>query len=64
MYEVRQNEMTEKYASDKGKNKNPQKQLNEEEIGNLPEREYKIMVVRMIQHLSKMNGYRVHRLRS
>ena len=31
----------------------PEKQLNEEEIGNLPEKEFRIMVVKMIQDLGK-----------
>lgn len=37
---LRQNEIAEKYVSHKGTEflKNPQKQLNEEEIGNLPEK--------------------------
>jgi len=33
--------------------KSPEKQLNEEEIGNLPEKEFRIMVVKMIQDLGK-----------
>ena len=36
--------MTDKYVSDKGKYKNLQKQLNEEEIGNQPEKEFRIMI--------------------
>ena len=31
----------------------PEKQLNEVEIGNLPEKEFRIMVVKMIQDLGK-----------
>ena len=31
----------------------PEKQLNEVEIGNLPEKEFRIMIVNMIQVLSK-----------
>ena len=31
--------------------KNPQDQINEEEIGNLPEKEFRIMIVKMIQNL-------------
>ena len=33
--------------------KSPEKQLNEEEIGNLPEKEFRIMVVKMIQDLGQ-----------
>ena len=29
--------------------KNPQEQLNEEEIGNLPEKEFRVMIVKMIK---------------
>ena len=37
----------------KGQDKIPEKQLNEVEIGNLPEKEFKIMIVKMIQGLRK-----------
>ena len=33
--------------------KSPEKQLNEEEIGSLQEKEFRIMVVKMIQDLGK-----------
>ena len=36
-----------------GQDKIPEKQLNEVEIGNLPEKEFKIMIVKMIQGLRK-----------
>ena len=32
---------------------NTQKQLNEEEIGNITEKEFRVMIVRMIQDLGK-----------
>ena len=32
---------------------NLQEQLNEEEIGNLPEKEFRVMIVKMIQGLGK-----------
>ena len=32
----------------KGQDKTPEKQLNEVEIGNLPEKELRIMIVKMI----------------
>ena len=35
----------------KRQGKNPQDQINEEEIGNLPEKELRVMVVKMIQDL-------------
>ena len=37
----------------KGQNKTPEKQLNEIEIGNLPEKEFKIMIVKMNQNVGK-----------
>ena len=33
--------------------KTPEKQLNEVEIGNLPEKEFRIMIMKMIQDLRK-----------
>ena len=37
----------------KEQDKTPEKQLNEMEIGNLPEREFRIMIVKMIQDFGK-----------
>ena len=37
----------------KGQDKTPEKQLNEVEIGNFPEKEFRIMIVKMIQDLGK-----------
>ena len=37
----------------KEQDKTPEKQLNVVEIGNLPEREHRIMIVKMIQDLGK-----------
>ena len=37
----------------KEQDKTPKKQLNEVEIGNLPEKEFRIMTVKMIQDLGK-----------
>ena len=37
----------------KEQGKNLQEQLNEEEIGNLPEKEFRVIMVRMIQNLGK-----------
>ena len=37
----------------KGQDKTPEKQLNEVEIGNLPEREVRIMIVKITHHLRK-----------
>ena len=35
----------------KEQGKNPQDQMNKEEIGNLPEKEFRVMIVKMIQNL-------------
>ena len=35
----------------KEQGKNPQDQINEEEVGNLPEKEFRLMIVKMIQNL-------------
>ena len=37
----------------KEQDKTPEKQLNEVEIGNLPEKEFRLMIVKMIQDLRK-----------
>ena len=37
----------------KEQDKTIEKQLNEVEIGNLPEKEFRIMIVKMIQHLKE-----------
>ena len=37
----------------KGQDKTPEKQLNEVEIGNLPEKEFRIKTVSLIQDLGK-----------
>ena len=43
--------MTEKYVADEGAKLTPPDQINEEEIGNLPEKEFRVMIVKMIQDL-------------
>ena len=37
----------------KGQDKTPEKQLNEVEIGNLPETEFRIVMLKMVQDLKK-----------
>ena len=37
----------------KEQDKTPEKQINEVEIGNLPEKEFRIMIVKIIQDLGK-----------
>ena len=38
----------------KGQDKAPEKQLNSVELGNLPEKEFRIMIVKTIQDLGKI----------
>ena len=40
----------------KEQDKNLQEQLNEEKIGNLPEKEFRVMIVKMIQSHKKNGG--------
>ena len=47
----------------KGKDKIPEKQLNELEIGNLPEKEFRIMIVKMTQDLGKECRQRLRRFK-
>ena len=45
----------------KEQNKTPEKQLNEVEIGNLPEKEFRKMIVKMIQDLGKRMEAKIER---
>ena len=47
------NENAEGYSQIKEQDKTPEKQLNVVEIGSLPEKEFRIMIVKMIQDLGK-----------
>ena len=42
--------------------KTPEKQLNEVEIGNLPEKEFRIMIVKMIQDLGKRTEAKIEKM--
>ena len=46
----------------KEQDKPPEKQLNEVEIGNLPEKEFKIMIVKMIQDLRKRMEAKIEKM--
>ena len=46
----------------KEKDKTPEKQLNEVEIGNLPEKEFRIMIVKMIQDLRKTMEAKINKV--
>jgi len=42
--------------------KNPPNQTKEEEIRNIPEKEFRIMIVKMIQNLESKMGLQINRL--
>ena len=46
----------------KGQDKIPEKQLNEVEKGNLPKKEFSIMIVKMIQDLGKRMEAKVEKM--
>ena len=46
----------------KEQDKTPEKQLNETEIGNIPEREFRIMIVKMIQDLRKRMEAKIEKM--
>ena len=46
----------------KKQDKTPEKQLNEVEIGNLPEKEFRIMIVKMIQDLGKRMESKIEKM--
>ena len=47
----------------KEQDKMPEKKLNEVETGNLPEKEFRIMIVKMIQDLGKRIEWRKYKER-
>ena len=48
---MKQNEKTEKHTANEGARQHPPDQKNEEEIGSLPGKEFRVMIVKMIQNL-------------
>ena len=46
----------------KGQGKTPEKQLNEVKIGNLSEKEFRIMIVKMIQDLWKRMEAKIEKM--
>ena len=46
----------------KEQDKTPEKQLNEVEIGNLPENEFRIMIMKMIQDLRKRMEAKIEKM--
>ena len=46
----------------KGQGKTPEKQLNEVKIGNLSEKEFRIMIVKLIQDLGKRMEAKIEKI--
>ena len=46
----------------KEQDKTPEKLLNELEVGNLPEKEFRIMIAKMIQDLGKRMAARIEKM--
>ena len=46
----------------KGQDKTPEKQLNEVEIGNLTQKKFKIMIVKVIQDLGKRMEVKIEKM--
>ena len=46
----------------KEQDKTPEKQLNEVEIGNLPEKDFRLMIVKMIQDLGKRMEAKIEKM--
>jgi len=49
--------MAEEYVPDEGQDKTPEEELSEVEISNQPEKEFRVMIVNMIQDPRKRMGF-------
>ena len=58
----KQNEKAEKYSAGKGTGKCSPNQTKEEGIGSLPEKESRIMIIKMIQNLENKMELQINRL--
>ena len=58
----KQDEKAEKYQACKEQDKCPPSQTKEEEIGNLPDKEFQIMIVKMIQNLENKMELQINSL--
>ena len=54
--------MAEKYSAGREHDKGPQNQRKEEEIGSVPEKEFRIMIVKMTQNLENKMNLQINRL--
>ena len=46
----------------KGQDKTPEKQLNEVDIGNLPQKEFRIMIVKVTQDIGKRMEAKIEKM--
>ena len=51
MLKTKSNEKAEKYYTNEEQTRNTEVQINEEEMGKLPEKEFRIMIAKMIKKL-------------
>ena len=58
----KQIEKAEKYSADKEHDKCPPNQTKEEEIGSLPEKEFRIMIVKMVQNFENKMELQINSL--
>ena len=61
--QYKQDEEAEKYPEVKEQDKCPPNQTKEEEIGNLPDKEFRIIIVKMIQNLGNKMELQINSLR-
>ena len=47
----------------KGQDKTPEKQLNEVEIGNISEKDFRIIIVKMVQDLGKRMEAKIEKMK-
>ena len=60
--QYKQDEKAEKYPAGKEQDKCPPNQTKEEKIGNLPDKGFRIMIVKMIQNLESKLELQINRL--
>ena len=62
LQKVNHDEKAGSYVPDEGQDKIPGKQLNEVEMGNLLEKEFRIMIVKMSQDLGKRMKVKIEKM--
>ena len=62
LYKVNHDERQKVMSQMKGQDKTPEKQLNEVVIGNVPEKGFRVMTVKMIQDLGKRMEAKIEKM--